>query len=804
MKFTVNWLKKYIDFDLSNNELADKLTMLGLEVDAVDQLFHNLDNVKVAKIIEVKRHPNADKLVLCDVDTGEEIKRVVCGAPNAKAGMMTAIALPGAVLPNDFTVKKAKIRGEASEGMLCSEKDLGISDDHHGIMDLTLPCEPGQTIAFALDLTDTLIEVDLTPNRPDCTSVIGVAREVAGVVNGKKVMPSQAGLPQLDGNSSFEVEVSAPDACPRYAARLLKNIKIGPSPWWLKRILLAVGLRPINNVVDITNFVMLELGQPLHAFDYKHISGGKIIVRKANQGEKTTTLDGAEHQLDKDMLLICDAENPVAIAGVMGGKNSEVSDDTTDVLLESAYFNPLSVRRTSRVLKLSTDSSYRFERGIDPNGTINALDRAAQLMIDLAGGELVGTGIDHNSGIKEPEPIKLRVSKTNELLGIDLTLKEVADYLNGIEISTVQLDEDTLQVIAPSFRVDLEREVDLVEEVARLKGFNNIPTTLPTVPMSFSEQESSRTLRQQLVSILVSQGLNETVNYSFTAERHFDELQLPEDDQLRKSVRILNPLTDDQGIMRTMLLPGLLVNVKHNLNRQNNDVALFEIGKIFLPVDGNEQPNEEMRLMAVFSGRRTPGSSVYHYGEDTVDLLDVKGVAESIFKELRLAIDVVSGEDASNYLEPDNFVNITNNNKKLGSIGKINKSVLKKFGIKQEVFILDINLEQVADHKPAERSFKQLSRYPAVKWDLAIIVSETVGAGDIIKTIKDSNLSLVKSAEIFDVYRGKPISSGEKSVALSVTYHSEEKTLDDETVGKVHKKVIDLVLSKFDAKLREE
>ncbi len=384
MKFTLNWLKEYINIDISAQLLADKLTMLGLEVDSVDDLCNNIDDIKVCRIKTVIPHPDADKLTLCDVDVGEFTRRVVCGAPNARDGMITAIALPGTVLPSGVLVKEAKIRGQESAGMLCSEKELGISEDHTGIMDLPDTLTPGSPLVQALQLTDTLIEVDLTPNRPDCASVIGVAREVAGFTGQKIKLPIQEPLLELDGsNQSFAVEIEAPEDCPRYAARLLKNVKIGPSPWWLKKRLLDIGLRPINNIVDITNLVMMEFGQPLHAFDYKKIAGPKIIVRKAVDGETFTTLDETEHTLDSETLLICDAEKPVAIAGVMGGMNSEVSATTIDVLLESACFNPINIRRTARQLNMATDASYRFERGTDIEGVPKAMERAVNLMAEF-------------------------------------------------------------------------------------------------------------------------------------------------------------------------------------------------------------------------------------------------------------------------------------------------------------------------------------------------------------------------------------------------------------------------------------
>jgi phenylalanyl-tRNA synthetase beta chain len=453
MKFTLNWLKEYIDVDLPVEVVADKLTMLGLEVDNVIELYRDLDTIKVARIVNVRPHPDADRLTLCDVVLDAEEFQVVCGAPNASPGLLTAIALPGVTLPSGMKVRKAAIRGQESSGMLCSEKDLGISEDHSGIMELPGTARAGQSLPDALSLRDTLIEVDLTPNRPDCTSVLGIAREIAGFTNQKLKQPVKNELPELTGEEvPFSVEVLAPEDCPRYGARLLKNVSISPSPWWLRKRLLAVGLRPINNVVDITNLVMLEYGQPLHAFDFHRLAGGRIIVRRARAGEHIVTLDGEKRQLDKEMLLICDAEKPVAVAGVMGGENSEVIESTRDILLESACFNPLSVRRTARQLNLGTEASYRFERGVDPEVSPRAMERAVQLLVEITGAEIVANGYDCVAGIKPREAIKLRISRTNDILGLQLDAMEVGRFLESIELAVTEADEDTLLVTPPHRR----------------------------------------------------------------------------------------------------------------------------------------------------------------------------------------------------------------------------------------------------------------------------------------------------------------------------------------------------------------
>lgn len=806
MKFTLNWLREYIDTDLEPARIADHLTMLGLEVDACVPCYPDLTGVVVARIDSVQPHPNADKLVLCDVIVGEERTRVVCGAPNARAGLVTALALPGAVLPGGFIIKPAKIRGEESFGMLCSAKELGITEDQTGIMELAADLQPGQAISQALGLVDTMIEVDLTPNRSDCASVLGIAREVGGIV-GKRISPPVVNPPELTcENLPFSVEVESADDCPRYAARLIKNVKIGPSPWWLQQRLLAVGMRPISNIVDITNFVMLEYGQPLHAFDFKKLSGGRIVVRRARSGESLSTLDGTEHQLDSEMLMICDAERPVAVAGIMGGANSEVDAQTTDILLESACFAAIGIRRTAGRLNMNTEASYRFERGVDPQGVPNAMERAVQLITALAGGELVAGGVDFKEGVVAPAPITLRGKRTRSLLGMDLSLDRIGAALSSIEIDVEKIDEDTLRVTPPSFRVDLEREVDLIEEVARIVGYNLLPTTLPMVPMTFSEQDGLRELRKKVAEILTALGFYEAINYSFVAPQHHDLLGLAADDARRQSVHLLNPLAEDQSVLRTTLLPGLLENLRRNINHQSHDVRLFEVGKVFHP-QGSDQPEEPFRLAAVISGRRNPGAPVLHVGETQTDIFDVKGVVTQIIDLLRLGQTVtcqagVAGQELP-FAEPGTVLAVMGGEKILGWCGAFNPKTLKGFGVKQQAFFVDIDLAALAGLSSQAKTFAPLPKFPFVKWDMALIVPEEVAAGEMLSAIHGCEEKLIEKAEIFDIFQGKNIAAGKKSIAITITYRAIDRTLDDETVGKIHQKIIEMMISRFNGQLRE-
>ena len=811
MKCTENWLKEYVATDLSAEEIAARLTMLGLEVDAVESLAAGLDGVCVARVVEVVRHPNADRLSLCQVDDGSgTLRPVVCGAPNVRPGLFTSLALPGAVLPGDFKIKKSKIRGEVSEGMLCAERELGLAapgTDSGGIMELD-PAQfprmrPGMPLAELLGLNDAMIEVDLTPNRPDCTAVVGLAREVAGAA-GLPLRRPQVKLVELAGGPDlpFQIKVEAPD-CRRYSARLLRGVKIGPSPWWLRQRLLAVGLRPINNVVDVTNYVMMELGQPLHAFDFDRLAGGMIRVRKAAAGEKITTLDGVERELASEMLVIADEQRAMAVAGIMGGAESEVSGATVNILLESACFEATSVRRTAAALKLTTDSSYRFERGVDPQLAPVALARALELMLALAGGQAVPGGVDYRDGIAAPPVLRLRLSRVNNLLGTELDLAAVEKCLAGIEIKGRRLDEQTLEIQPPSFRVDLEREIDLVEEVARLIGYDRIPTAMPTVTMTLPATEVGER-RERLKHLLTAAGCHEAINYSFVNPAHADWLQLTAADPRRVTLPLLNPLSEEQGVMRTSLLPGLLENARHNINHQSLDLRLFELGKVFQPVAGEELPREEERLTVVFSGRRLPGAPLLWEGEAQVDLLDLKGVLEELLAGLRLAeCRLAAASQSAPYAVPGTTLALFCGEEQLGECGKFRPEVLKAFGIKQEVFYLDLSCDRLLALPAPLPAFRELPRFPAVKWDLAVLVPEATPAGELLAAVYEAGGKLLERAEIFDVYRGKNIEKGRKSVAFAIHYRDSEGTLQEEKVAVVHQKIIDLLVSRFHGQLRE-
>ncbi|WP_028585006.1 phenylalanine--tRNA ligase subunit beta [Desulfogranum mediterraneum] len=813
MKFTLSWLRNFVSLEgITPTQLADKLTMLGLEVDAVEELYTELDAFITCRVQSVSKHPNADKLTVCLVETGEgEPLEVVCGAPNVRAGLITALARPGVKLPDGTKIKKSKVRGLLSQGMLCSASELGLSSDHSGIMELDPAMEIGLPLATALGLRDTMIEVDLTPNRPDCASVLGIAREVAGFSKQQLSSPVSRLTPLNGSEVDFKVVVEDEGLCPRYIARKVSGVTVGPSPDWMQRQLLAVGMRPINNIVDVTNYVMLEMGQPLHAFDFATIRGKEIVVRSPRAGEKEfVTLDGNSRQLSEEMLMICDQEGPIAVAGVMGGLDSEVSDQTTEVLLEAACFDAVSIRRTARNLNIPSEASYRFERGVDPDLAHRAIERAAELIAKYGQGTAEADGIDVYPGKKELLNLQLRADKVRTLLGIEISKLEMADYLRGIDFEVSPDLGETMQVTVPSFRIDIEREVDLVEEIARLVGYNEIPTTQPKITMHYPKRDSLRSMRQTLSQILTSQGFYEAINYSFVTEKHFDALGLAEDDQRRSVTRLLNPLSEEQAVMRSMLLPGLLENIKRNINFQQSDIRLFEIGKTFFYREEGQLPLEKQQLCGVICGNRYPNAESLYFSDDRADFFDIKGVCQHLITTLRLSGDqgeltlVPCDQDScQSYCDPSASEEIRNGDEVIGIFGMLDRRVLEAFGIKVDVFLLEIDLDSLSRLPVIAKQFQSLPKFPSVKRDIALLVPDHVPSGEILQAIHQQKQKLVESTQLFDVYRGKPIEEGLKSVALSVTYRSATKTLNDKSVDKVHQKIVDSLMTQFKARYRE-
>ena len=810
MKFTLDWLRDYVAASgCDTARITDILTMLGLEVDSATALYEDLAPLRTGLIVAADRHPDADKLQVCQVKIGAETHNIVCGAPNARKGLAVVVALPGTTLPGDVKIKKSKVRGVESAGMICSERELGLSHDHSGIMELPDDTKDGQVFIDAVGLRDTMFEVELTPNRPDCAAVIGIARELAGKLGEALRLPAVA-MPDNPGSTSFDVSIEAPELCPRYSARLVAEVKIAPSPWWLRKRLLAVGLRPINNVVDITNYVMMEYGQPLHAFDFDRLAGRRIIVRTPGAAEKQfVTLDGNRRQLDEQSLLICDGEKPVALAGIMGGLNSEVTAETVNVLLESACFAPVSIRKTARQLGLASDASWRFERGVDLENTVTVLNRAAALLAEITGGKEEPGWLDVYPGKKEPPVIEMNARRLSRLIGVAFSAEEISRLLAGIGIASEKIGDDLLRVTPPAFRVDLEREADLIEEVARLHGYDAIPTRLPLATLSYPNQDPAREKRLRAAEIMASLGYHEAINYSFTTSKFGDMLALAKDDARRRVVRLRNPLSEEMDCLRTMLLPGLLENVRHNISYQSSSLKLFEIGKVFVAKGQDAQPDENMMLAGVLTGNSSTDAPPLHFPERSVDIFDVKGAVEFLLAEMGIACDAdtvrmiqPAADGIEPFVEPETALLFFTDGAVLGKAGMIKATTLRAFGLKQDVAFFWLDFDALCALSVPKARFAPLPSYPAMVRDIAMLVADHVAAGDMVATVRNSGEKLIESVALFDVFRGDSLPPGMKSIALSITYRSASKTLTEKSIEKTHGKIVRLLADTFGGSLR--
>jgi len=803
MIVTSNWLKEFVDFDFSAEDLAHRLTMAGLEVDAMEKMGEGLDSVIVARLISVDSHPDAERLTLCQVDTGSETVQVVCGATNHRAGDLVALAQVGSVLPGDFKIKKSKIRGVESVGMLCSEKELGLADESAGIMILPAGLPLGQPVFAALGLKDVRFELGLTPNRPDCLSVAGVAREVSAMAGNPLRLPAVKVVengPAISGQTS--IAVNEPGLCPRYAARLIRGVTIGPSPDWLVSRLEAVGMRSINNVVDVTNYVLMELGHPLHAFDFSLLRGGCIVVKRAGKGEMFTTLDGQSRLLDDRDLVICDGEGPVALAGIMGGENSEIRPETVDILLESAYFNPSTIRRTGKRLGLHTESSHRFERGADVAMVPVALDRAASLILEVAGGTAAAGCIDVYPQALAERRLSISARKTADILGLELDILEISRLLQSIGLKAELADnrDGALYVSIPAFRPDLEREIDLIEEVARLNGYDKIPVTMPAGRIVCHRQADRQRQVRQLRDAMVASGFSEVINYSFTSPTAWDKALLPAEDVRRETVRILNPLTEEQSVMRTTLVPSLLETVSRNLAYRSRDLRLFELRPVFLPQSGEELPQERLRLTAAICGRRVPEG--WAQTGEAVDFFDLKGVLEGLLDRFRIERTVWDSEGSEPFLHPGKSCTLTSGKSVLGSIGEVHPKVLENFDVESPVFLFDLDLQAFFDEIGRRRGFRSPSRFPDVYRDTALLLDDGVPARQVIDLVGRTKVKELEDIVLFDLYRGKGIPEGKKSLGIRIRYRSAEKTLTDEEISAIHGRIIDTLCKTLGAEIR--
>jgi len=803
MLVSLKWLKDYVDFNLSAPELADKLTMAGLEVDEIREIKPAFSSVVVAKIISVRPHPSADKLSVCEVTDGNRTYSVVCGASNIKAGDVVPLAKVGATIPGGYTIKSSVLRGEQSDGMLCSEAELEIGDDASGIMQLPVGTTLGKLLEDVLDLKDTVLDIGVTPNRADCLSMIGIAREVAAST-GKKIRTPAIDVRESaeDINTWTSVKIIDSDLCPRYTARIIKNVKVGPSPNWMKIRLEAAGLRSINNVVDVTNFVMLEMGQPLHAFDFRFLEEGRIVVRRSRPNEEFTTLDGKSRTMADDTLLICDGVKPIAIGGIMGGINSEVKDDTQTVLLESAYFNPTSIRRTARRLAMQTDASFHFERGIDPEGTVTALNRATQLIARLSGGSVCKGHIDeYPVKIPRTTDIKLRSNRINSVIGVSIKNREVVKILKSIGMDIRLSGKGKFLVTPPSYRVDITREIDLIEEIARLYGYDRIPVTLPAVAVTEIAEIGRLKLEERLRLLLAGCGYTEVINYSFIPDSFVNHLNLGENDERRRFVSIRNPLTEDQSVMRTTMIYGLLETLRKNANNDYFNLRIFEIGRIFLRQGKSELPEEKNILAGLLSGKISEDLWGCKQG---VDYFDIKGCVDNIFHDLKLNNFSYRSKDAQPFLHPGKSANIYIGDEFIGYLGEIHPDVLEKTGVSGNNYVFEINLDILSRHVTESIRYREISRYPAVTRDVAFLVSSDVEADFMVSAVWKQQEDLLENVRIFDIYIGQGLPEGTKSVGLRFFYRAPDKTLTDIEVNRAHDKIVRNVLQLTCARIRGE
>jgi len=801
MLVPINWLKDYIDVDVSPDELAELLNLTGTAVESIKTLGEGLDNVRVGLLLDVKPHPDADKLSVTTVSIGQpETLQIVCGAKNIKPGDKVPVALIGAHLPNGLVIKPAKLRGVTSYGMLASRAELGMGADHSGIYILPEDVEAGKPLAEALGLDDTVLELEITPNRPDCLSMIGMAREVGAITQRTMHRPEVTVTESTEKASDVAgVEILDPDLCPRYSARIIRNVKVGPSPTWMQERLQKAGMRPINNIVDITNYVMLETGQPLHAFDFNTLHGHKIIVRRAKNSEHMQTLDGVVRELDDTMLVIADADRPVALAGVMGGENTEVSDGTKDILLESAYFEPTSIMRTSRSLGLLSESSSRFEKGIDPNGTVYAADRAARFMEELADGIVNKGVVDVYPRVILPKRLPLRTDRVNAILGTKLGVDEISRICRRLEFTPEVIDRTTeMWVSVPTFRPDLEREIDLIEEVARIYGYNNIRSSLP----ESGDKQGGLSLRQKIAESiklrLVAAGLSEVITYSFTDPHDVDKLQVPEGDPMRWFVRLMNPLSEEVSVMRTTLIGNLLKVLKYNVNREQYDVQIYEVGHIFWHEQGKELPDEETMVSIAMTGARIPDE--WYEKARSVDFFDLKGVIEAVLDEVD-----AEGWSVRQFthpvLHPGRSAELLIGDESIGFFGEIHPEVQAAYDVPR-AYVAELNLNKLIDKANTVKGFTEIPKYPGISLDLAILVDGSISNDRVLDVIKSAGGSLLKQVRLFDLYTGKGVPEGKKSMAYSMLFSAPDRTLTDQEALDAQERIIRKLEKELGAQVR--
>lgn len=804
MRILQSWLEDYIELGLEPEQLAEKLGMLGLEVEGIERLGDRYSGFVVGEVVTVAKHPHAEKLTVCNVDTGKARLQIVCGAPNVSPGNKVAVGTIGAKVPKNqhdpegspFVLSTVKIRGIESFGMICSEYELDLGKDASGIMVLDSAAKVGQPLAEYFGLNDVAYDVEITPNRPDWLSHNGVAREIGVIVNRKAKLPTVTVKESRVPIARYlTVKVLDRKNCLRFAARMIRGVRIEPSPRWLQNTLRNAGLRPRNNVVDVTNYVMLECGQPLHAFDFALLNDGKIVVRQTRGEGKFRTLDGKEHLLPLDAVMVCDAKREVSIAGIMGGANSEINDATVDVVLESACWNPASIRRTRRALGITTDASQRFERGTDPEGVWFALQRATQLVHELAGGEVLKDTIDILSKPIRQREIDLGIDRVNAILGTSLSTKEVVGLLRSLNIEPTLRKSKSVRFKIPTYRIDLERDIDLIEEVARVHGYDNIEEK-STASIDFSHPFAKNQFVDEIRQVLVSFGYHEAISYSLQ-DMKTAEMDGP------TPVRLLNLSISDNAALRTSLVPGLLTAVARNASFGSTDIRLFEIGKVY-SVDESSRPKiigkflEEERVCLLLSGTRAPR----HWSSplEPCDVFDLKGDVSDLLQKFALDKSGFISYSTSNRLA-DNAVAIEINGSYAGYFGSVKEVFLKTYAVEQSVFVAELSVAALQSAS-GSRQYVPLPKYPRVRRDIAFVLEDSIPAEDVERIIRDASSSLLQSVELFDLYRGESLAAGKKSLAFGLDLVSREKTLTEEEIEAEVRRIVEAVVSKAGGVLR--
>ena len=793
MNTPLSWIKAYVpDLECTDQEYMDAMTLSGTKCEGFERLDADLDKIVVGQIEKIEKHPDADKLVICQVNIGTETTQIVTGATNVKEGLKVPVVLDGGRVagghdgkktPGGIKIKKGKLRGVESNGMMCSIEELGSTTEFYpeapenGIYIFDDSVEVGADAVEVLGLHDTVFEYEITSNRVDCYSVLGIAREAAATFRKPFVAPEVKAVGKTgDVNDYIKVEVKDAELCPRYCAKVVKNVKIAPSPEWMQRRLSACGIRPINNLVDITNYVMEEFGQPMHAYDLSTIKGNKIVVRRAEDGEKFTTLDGQERTLDRDMLMICDEEKAIGLAGIMGGENSMITDDVQDMLFEAACFDGTNIRLSSKRVGLRTDASGKFEKGLDPNNAEAAINRACQLIEELGAGEVVEGMVDFYPEKKEEHQIKFDPDYVNNLIGFDLTEEEMISYFPALEL---EYDKETKMITVPTFRQDLIGMCDIAEEITRFYGYDKIPTTLPSGEATSGKLSEKLRIDELARSVALYCGFSQGMTYSFESPKVFDKLLLPEDSELRKTVTISNPLGEDFSVMRTTSLNGMLTSLATNYNRRNKDVRLFEMGNIYIPkaLPVTDLPDERMQFTLGF------------YGDG--DFFTMKGVVEEFLGQVGIDKDIsYDAKAGKTFLHPGRQANVVYNDTVIGYLGEVHPTVCENYNMKTRAYVAVIDMPYIYEMANFDKKYEGIAKFPAVSRDISMVVPKEILVGDIEAVIKQRGGKILESYSLFDIYEGDQIEKGFKSVAYNIVFRAKDRTLEENDIAGAMKKIL--------------